>query len=96
MKAFDLFKIQGFKTPEEMFIMGYLMAHGGERYILGIMEHDIELLEKTKDPDFWLPYIRDEQHIHTKVCDDEIKMAKSILRTFLNARNAKIPDWLEK
>jgi len=96
MKIFDLLKIQGFKTPEEMFIVGYLMAHGGERYVLEIIDHDLNLLEKTKDLDFWLPHIKDDHNIHTKVCDEEIKMAKSILKTLLNTRDAEVPDWLKK
>jgi hypothetical protein len=94
MKAFDLFKIQGFQTLEEMFVLGFLMAHGGEKYVQEITTLNLELL--AGNPQFWLPHIRDEHNIHITVCDEEISAAESILRTFLDTRNARIPEWLQK
>jgi len=93
-KAFDLFKLQGFETPEEMFLVGYLMAHGGELHFMEINEHDLELLEHNFD--FWIPHVKDEQRIHRKVCEEEIQTARKLLKQLLEERKAKIPDWLEK
>jgi len=94
VKAIDLFKIQGFQTPEEMFLVGYLMAHGGELYLLSLWGHDLALLEH--DSQFWLPHIIDTHKIWEEVSKEEVETAKSILKTFLQTRNAKIPEWLNK
>lgn len=94
VKAIELFKIQGFKTPEEMFVVGYLMAHGGEAYWLEQTGHDLELL--ARDADFWLPHIRDDHKIHMKVLDEDISNANSLLRTYLETRNAEVPKWLKE
>lgn len=93
-KAIDLFKIQGFQTPEELFLVGYIMAHGGEQYLLSLWEHDLELLEH--DSKFWLPHIKDTLEIWNKVSKEDVEKAKSILRTSLATRNAKIPEWLKQ
>lgn len=93
-KAFNLFTIQGFQTPEEMFLMGYLMAHGGELHMMEINEHDMELLEHNFD--FWIPHVKDEQRIHRKVCEEEIELVKKQLKQLLEERKARIPEWLQK
>jgi hypothetical protein len=94
--SFNIFKIQGFETPEEMFLVGYIMAHGGEQYILSLMEHDIDLLMKSDDPKFWLPHIKDAHGIWTKVSKEDVEVAYDRLRILLEARKANIPEWLKK
>jgi hypothetical protein len=96
MKAFELMKLQGFETPAEMFIVGYIMAHGGEQYILEITAHDLDLLEKAEDRDFWLPHIKDDLRIHRKVNKDDIVEATTALKGLLEARQAKIPEWVKQ
>ena len=93
VKAIDLFKIQGFQTPDELFLVGYIMAHGGELYFLEQIQHDLELI--AGNPDFWLPHIKESHEIKMKIAKDDVEKAKSILRTFLETRNAQIPEWLK-
>lgn len=98
MKAFEVFKIQGFQTPEEMFLVGYIMAHGGEQYILEIMGHNLDLLMKCKeykDMEFWLPHIKDDHNIHVKVSKEDVEEAKRLLREQLEKRKASIPEWVQ-
>jgi len=95
LSTIKLFKIQGFETPEEMFLLGYLMAHGGERHILGIIEHDLKLLEHNAE--FWFPHIKqDFETIYKRVNQEEIENAETLLLEQLKARNAKVPEWLQK
>lgn len=92
-KSYKLFEIQGFTTPIEMFLIGYLMAHGGERLFMDLVEHDFTLLEH--DATFWLSIIRDEYKIHRKVHDEDVQEAEELLRQMLTTREAKIPEWLQ-
>jgi hypothetical protein len=92
-RIFNLFKIQGFETPEEMFVVGYLMAHGGEKLFMEHVTHDFELL--FKDPEFFKPIVQDCHRIRLKVVDDDIAAAKTLLVQLLEQRNAKIPAWLK-
>jgi hypothetical protein len=93
-RIFNIFKIQGFETPEEMFVVGYLMAHGGEKYLMEQVTHDIELLTKS-DHEFWKPIVQDCHRIRLKVIDDDIEAAKTLLVQLLKQREAKIPAWLK-
>ena len=86
----EIFKIQGFKTPEEMFVVGYLMAHGGERHILKEFKHNIEFLR-----DFWRPIIKDQHEILSRVSNEDIETAKTLLRQLMEERKARFPKWLE-
>jgi hypothetical protein len=90
---FNLFKLQGFTTPEEMFVVGFLMAHGGEKLFMKQVAQDFELL--FKDPDFFKPIVQDCHRIRLKVVDDDIAAAKTLLVQLLEQRNAKIPTWLK-
>lgn len=86
-----------YKEPEEMFLVGFIMAHGGELHFHEMVEHDLSLLEKLleKNADFWLPIIKDQYAIHKRACQDDIKTAKTLLRKLLTERGADIPKWLE-
>jgi hypothetical protein len=90
---FNLCKLQGFETPEEMFVVGYLTAHGGEKLSMEHVTHDFELL--FKDPQFFKPIVQDCHRIRLKVIDDDIEAAKTLLVQLLEQRNAKIPTWLK-
>lgn len=95
LSTIKLFKLQGFETPEEMFLLGYLMAHGGERHILGIIEADLKLIGHNAE--FWLPHIKaDFETIIKRVNREEIENAETLLIEQLKARNAKVPEWLQK
>jgi hypothetical protein len=93
-KSYDLFKLQGFETPIEMFLIGYLMGHGGEQLLLDLVEHDLELLEH--DASFWITIIRDEYRIHRKVHEEDVSEARSLLRQMVNSKGHKIPEWLRE
>ena len=92
-RMFNLFKLQGFETPEEMFVVGYLMAHGGEKLFMEHVTHDFELL--FKDPQFFKPIVQDCHRIRLKVVDDDIAAAKTLLVQLLEQRKAEIPAWLK-
>jgi len=94
LRTIKLFKMQGFETIEEFFLLGYLMAHGGEQYFLSHITHDMELI--AKNADFWLPIVKDSHKIRVKICEEEIKNAKRLLLSLLRERNVKIPEWLER
>lgn len=95
LSTIKLFKLQGFKTPEEMFLLGYLMAHGGERHILGIIEADLKLIGHNAE--FWLPHIKEDfDTILKRVNKEEIQNASTLLLEQLKTRNAKVPEWLKK
>jgi len=95
LKLFNLFKLQGFQTPEETFLLGYLMAHGGEKHLIDITERDLKLIEHN--PEFWLPLVKEDlDRIHRKICEEDIKTATTLLREQFKQRNAKVPAWLEK
>ena len=83
-----------YKTKEEMFLVGYLMACGGERYLLENIEHDIQLLEK--DAEFFLPIVKDHIQICREVHEKCVKRAKKLLAEFLKNRGAEIPEWLRE
>ena len=83
-----------FKTKEEMFLVGYLMACGGEGYLLENIEHDIALLEK--DAEFFMPIVKDHIQICREVHENRVKRAKKLLAEFLEQRGAKIPEWLRE
>ena len=93
-KIFNLFEIQGFKTPQEMFFVGYLVAHGGEKLFLTMTENDLTFLEENAE--FWLPIVKDELRIRRKVHDADIERAKTILRQLFKERDAKLPSWLKE
>lgn len=93
LKSLEIFKIQGIKTPEETFVLGYIMAHGGEQYILSLMEHDLKLLEHNTK--FWLPHVKDAYNIWKKVSEEDVANAHKLLKSLLEARKAKIPAWLK-
>jgi hypothetical protein len=93
-KSYELFKIQGFDTPIEMFLIGYLMAHGGEQLFMDLVAHDLELLEH--DAEFWFAIIKDEYRIHRKVHDEDVTEAHQLLRAMLDSRKARVPSWLER
>jgi len=98
-RIIDLFKVQGFETPEEFFLLGYLTAHGGERYVLEHVKYDIELLYLLRSrlaSTFWLDTIKDSHEIRIKICEEDIENAKKNLLSLLRKRNAKIPEWLKK
>ena len=92
-RIFNIFKLQGFETPEEMFVVGYLMAHGGEKLFMEHVTHDFELL--FKDPEFFKPIVQDCHRIRLKVVDDDIAAAKTLLVQLLEQRKADIPAWLK-
>jgi len=94
LKAFDLFKIQGFESSEELFLVGYIMAHGGELYMLEQINHDLDLL--AHDANFWKEIVDDCQKIRLKVVKDDVEKAKAILVELIQKRNGRIPMWLEK
>jgi len=91
-KALQLFSVL-YKQPEEMFLIGFIMAHGGELYFHEIVEHDLTLLEHNAE--FWLPIIQDQYAMHKRACLDDIKTAKALLRKLLTERKMEIPKWLE-
>jgi hypothetical protein len=91
---FNLCKLQGFETPEEMFVIGFLTAHGGEKYFMEHVTLDIELLTKG-DHEFWKPIVEDSHRIRLKVVDDDIEAAKALLVQLLEQRKARIPAWLK-
>ena len=82
-----------FETKEEMFLLGYLVASGGELNLWNEIEHDISLLEK--DSEFWLPIIKDFLKTRRKVFDERVKEVKTLLRKKLEEREARIPEWLK-
>lgn len=88
-----LLELQGFKTPMEYFLAGYLTAHGGEKLFLRNILNDLELLKRN--PTFWLPHVKDSLKIYMKICDDDIATAKETLIKLFKERNAEIPKWLE-
>jgi hypothetical protein len=92
-RLLNLIKVQGFETPEEMFIVGYLTAHGGEKYFLNQVTHDIELL--AENPEFWKPIVEDCHRIRLKVLDDDIEAANTLLIQLLEQRKARLPTWLK-
>lgn len=94
LSLYKLFKLQGFETPEESFLLGFLMAHGGELHLLGLIEHDLELLEHNME--FWLPIVKEDPELYTKVCKAEIETARNLLIELMTKRQAKIPEWLKK
>lgn len=94
MKAFKLFQIQGFETPEELFLVGYIMAHGGEQYLLELWSHDLKLMEHNAE--FWLPHVKDTREIWVKVAKEEVETAEKLLLKLLEERKAAIPSWLKK
>jgi hypothetical protein len=94
MDAIRLFQLQGFKTPEEMFLIGYIMAHGGELYQLGHIKHDFQLI--AHNPEFWQPIVDGSHDIRVKVAKEEVQAAHEMLLTLLETRNAKVPEWLQK
>jgi len=95
LSSIKLFRLQGFETPEEMFLLGYLMAHGGERHILSIIEHDLKLIEHNAE--FWFPHIKEDfETILKRANIEEIKNAETLLLEQLKTRNAKVPEWLQK
>jgi len=83
-----------FKTKEEMFLAGYLMAHGSERLLLNLIEQELQLLDK--DCRFFLPIVMDEMRIYRKVHIDSVKRAEKLLVKFLESRGAEILPWLKK
>jgi len=83
-----------YKQPEEMFLIGFIMAHGGELYFHQTVEHDLKLLEHNAE--FWLPIIQDQYAMHKRACLDDIKTAKNLLRRLLTDRGADIPKWLQE
>jgi len=95
MKALDLFKIQGFKTPEETFFLGYLMALGGEQYFMDQVDHDIELLTEA-NPEFWAQIVKDSQDIRNKVIEENIREVILQIVSLLKERNARIPTWIKE
>ena len=82
-----------FETKEEMFLLGYLMACGGEMSLWNEIEHDLILLEKN--PEFWLPIVRDSLRIRREVFNEKVKEVKMLLRRKLEERGAKVPEWLK-
>ncbi len=90
---FDLCKLQGFETPEEMFVVGYLVAHGGEKLFMEHVKHDFELL--SLNPEFFKPIVQDCHRIRLKVIDDDIEACKKLLIQLLEQRKARIPVWLK-
>ena len=92
-RTFNLFKLQGFKTPEEMFVVGYLTAHGGEKLFMEHVAQDLTLL--VKNPEIFMPIVQNCHRIRMNAIDDEIEAAKTLLRQLLEQRKAKIPAWLK-
>jgi hypothetical protein len=90
---FNLCKLQGFETPEEMFVVGFLTAHGGEKLFMEHVTHDFELL--FKNPEFFKPIVQDCHRIRLNVVEDDIEAAKTLLIQLLEQRKAKIPTWLK-
>jgi hypothetical protein len=90
---FNLCKLQGFETPEEMFVAGFLTAHGGEKLFMEHVTHDFELL--FKNPEFFKPIVQDCHRIRLNVVEDDIEAAKTLLIQLLEQRKAKIPAWLK-
>ena len=83
-----------FKTKEEMFLVGYLMALGSERYLLNLIEQDLQLL--NKDCQFFMPIVVDKMRIYRKDHAGSVKKAEKLLVKFLKSRGAEIPAWLKK
>ena len=92
-RMLNIAKAQGFETPEEMFVVGYLLAHGGEKLFMEHVTHDFELL--FKNPEFFKPIVQDCHRIRLKVIDDDIEAAKTLLIQLLEQRKARIPAWLK-
>lgn len=92
MDAFNLFKIQGFETAEEMFLIGYIMAHGGELYFLEQVKNDFDLL--SLNPTFWREIVDDCHDGRLKVAKEAVQNAEKLLVELLEKRDARIPDWL--
>lgn len=92
-RILNLCKLQGFETPEEMFVVGYLTAHGGEKLFMEHVTRDFELL--SKDPEFFRPIVQDCHRIRLKVIDDDIEAAKTLLTQLLEQRKADVPAWLK-
>lgn len=88
-----IFKIQGFKTFEEAFLLGYIVAHGGEKHLLNQVTEDLKLLNHNAK--FWLPQIEDIHKIRVKVADKELKEAIETLKKLLENRKQPIPAWLQ-
>lgn len=94
--AFKIFQLQGFESPMEMFVLGYIMAHGGEQVQLRIAEKNVALLEGSNEPKFWIPHIKDDNRIWRKVNEEDVVLAHRFLIALLQGRKARIPEWLEK
>ncbi|RLG36235.1 MAG: hypothetical protein DRN91_08465 [Candidatus Alkanophagales archaeon] len=81
-----------FYERDEMFLLGYLMACGGESVLLSSIEHGMELIGENAE--FWFPIIREELEIRRKVFEERVENAKRLLREKLKKRGAGIPQWL--
>jgi len=82
-----------FETKEEMFLLGYYMACGGESILWNEIENDMELIER--DPEFWTPIVKDILRIRKRAFNEKVKEVRGLLREKLVLRGIKIPKWLE-
>jgi len=79
---------------DEMFLVGYLMACGGERLLWNNIEESLKLIEHN--PEFWLSIVKDSLRVQKEAFNKREKEVRELLRRKLEERGAKIPDWLKK
>ena len=79
-----------FETKEEMFLLGYITACGGEKLILDRFEGVLKFLEETKSHEL-LPIMIDVLEVCKKLHEDRLKEAKSLLVKLTEERKRKTP-----
>jgi len=96
-------------TKEEAFLVGYLMALGGELDQIKRTQHDIQLIEvelekwmpiiaviEEAEEEIWITHLKEDLKLRLKICEENIAQTKSKLRESFQARGAPLPEWLEE